>query len=406
MELVENIDFVNKHKTEEKHFSRNRVWNFKNSFLFIASMLNKRCQTEIDNFLSKVFEVPEGKRVSTASAFTQCRDKIRFTAFQDATDLLVNYFYRNFRHKTYHGYRLIAIDGSVYTLPKTQETIDDFGENILSPNGKWVKSKVSFATDVLNNICIKATIGAYKDSEREHAERLIKELGDCNLYIFDRGYFGKNLLKLLSETQNHYCFRVTSNASREVIDFIKSDKTDVIQTIKVENMEIKVRLTKVALDSGETEYLLTSLLSEEQFSVKKLKALYHLRWGVEEQYKDMKHALGCENFVGKKTNSIKQEFFANILTYNLSMMTFKPIIDKVKKKGKHKYQTNKRALLAKLKQCYVRLLYSAQKHYETIEYIIESVASESVPIRLGRKYPRGKSEKVKIKTFRAYVPVI
>lgn len=369
-------------------------------------MLNKRCQTEVDNFLSRVFEVPAGRRIATASAFSQCRDKISFTAFKQAIDLMTRFFYSNFKYETYYGYRLVAVDGSIYTLPKTNETIADFGDNILSPNGKWVKSKVSFATDVLNNICIKATMGAYKDSERVHAESFIKALGDNNLYLFDRGYFGKHLLKDISESKNQFCFRLTSNASREVIDFIKSDAVDVIQLIRVDSVDIKVRLTKVVLDSGETEYLLSSLFDQAKFPVKKLKALYHLRWGVEEQYKDMKHALGCENFIGKKTNSIKQEFFANILTYNLSMMTFKPVIDKVKRKRKHKYQTNKRALLAKVKQCFVELLYDVQYRIEIIGNIINSVASESVPIRLGRKYPRGKTEKVKVKTFRAYVPVV
>ena len=70
-----------------------------------------------------------------------------------------------------------------------------------------------------------------------------------------------------------------------------------------------------------------------------------------------------------------------------------------KKKCKYKYQTNKRALLAKVKQCFVKLFYDTQTLIDTMENIIKTVAMESVPIRLGRKYPRGK-------TFRAYVPVI
>ncbi len=46
--------------------------------------------------------------------------------------------------------------------------------------------------------------------------------------------------------------------------------------IQVGNEQIKVGLTKVLLDIGEIESLMTSLFD------KKLKALYHMRWGVEE----------------------------------------------------------------------------------------------------------------------------
>lgn len=404
-QFLENEEFIFAHKTSPTDFIRKRTWGFKNTFLFICSMLNKRVQSEIDFFFSEINQVPKEIRQATSSSFTQSRAKINFRAFKDGFQQLVGYYYKNYHFKRYYGYRLIAIDGSVFTLPNTKEMVEEFGKNVLSNTGKWIKAQVSFAVDVLNNICIGAEIGAYKAAEKDQASLLFKEMGENNLYLFDRGYFGRQFLKELAATGCGFCFRLQRNACREVIAFIQSNKTDSIEYIEVDGEAIKVRLTKVVLNTGEEEYLMTSLFDSKTFTINKLKALYHLRWGVEEQYKDMKYALCIENFIGKKPNSVKQEFYGNILSYNLSMMLCKPAVDREsnKKKKRLKYKTNKRALLAKIKQCFVKLFYDVIQAEYTIERIIKSISKESVPIRKGRKFVRGKA---KIKTHRAYMSVV
>lgn len=318
------------------------------------------------------------------------------------------YFYSHFRYKKYHGYRLIAIDGSVYTLPRTSDMINEFGENVLSNNRKWIKAQVSFAADVLNNICVNAIIGPYKQAENTQAFALMSGLGRGNLYLFDRGYFSRLFLRDVIRTGCQFCFRVQRNACREFVQFMNSERKDCIDYIDVEGEQVKVRFTKVMLDSGEIEYLISSLFDKEAFTPLKLKRLYHLRWGVEEQYKDMKYAICSENFIGKTPNSIKQEFYANILTYNLSMMLCKSRIDMLSNQGKKKwkYKANKRAILAKIKQCFVRLFFKTTDVCEALFEIIISVAKESVPIRNNRKYERGAAKKVRTKLFRAYVPAV
>ena len=414
LSLIENEEFISTHKTEPKYFTRDRVWNFKTTFLFICSLLNKRSQSEIDGFFSKLYQVPVQIRQVTASAFTQCRAKISFTAFKSVFNSLVRYYYENFSHKTYHGFRLVAVDGSVYTLPRTAKTIKEFGENVLSDNRKWIKAQVSFAADVLNNICIDAVIGPYRQAETSQAMEHFAKLGKDNLYIFDRGYFSRRFLKEVVGTTCQFCFRVQRNACKEIMLFIESDMDDTVGYILVEGQKIKVRLTKIILDTGEEEYLVTSLFDTKVFTVSKLKKLYHLRWGVEEQYKDMKYAICAENFVGKKPNSIKQEFFANILTYNIAMMTCKADIErnsnkpkkKTKQKKKRKYKANKRAILAKVKQCFVDLFYAVEEVGEILKQIIQTVSKESVPIREGRKSERGKTKKAKRKYSNTYVSVV
>lgn len=406
--FLENEEFIMKHKTKAIYFTRNRTWGFKTAFLFISSFLNKRIQTEIDGFFSALYNTPKEVVQATKSSFTQCRDKIKYTAFSSIVWDLVDFFYRNFSYKKYYGFRLVAIDGSVFSLSGTDELINEFGKNVLSENPKWIKAKVSFATDVLNNICIDGKIEKYVESECKLALDHLAKLGANNLYLFDRGYFGRDFLKNVKASGSEFCFRVQKNACSEIIAFIKSSAQDSVEFITCGNHKIEVRLTKVLLDTGELEYLVTSLLDKKRFSIAKLKSLYQLRWGVEEQFKDMKYAICMENFIGKKANSVKQEFYAKILSYNLSMMAFKPTIDKISniEKKKNELKTNKRALIAKVKQCFIHLFYESKKIIEIMENIVLCIVKESVPIRKGRKYVRQKAWKIKRKTPSYYIPVI
>lgn len=185
-------------------------------------MLNKRTQTEIDTFFFKKHNLPEEFRASTTSAFSQCRNKMKYTAFKEIFENLVLHYYQDYATKKYYGYRLIGIDGTVLTIPRNKETIEEFGENVLSSSRTWVKAQVSFATDVINNICLDAVIGAYKESEQKQAQSHLSKLGGDNLYLFDRGYFNRRFLKEVADTNSHFCFRLSKNACSELITFITS----------------------------------------------------------------------------------------------------------------------------------------------------------------------------------------
>ncbi len=276
----------------------------------------------------------------------------------------------------------------------------------MSNNAKWLKSQISFASDVLNNICLDAQMDAYKASERDMAVTHINQLGANNLFLFDRGYFSKKILKTLIDTSNQFCFRVQRKACKEVIDFVKTtDKVDEIVLIN----DTKVRLTKVLLETGEIEYLLSSLLDKEKYSQQALKSLYNKRWKIEEQYKDIKYAISMENFSGKSYEFVKQDFYAKILSYNLSMMLYKDESEKIankpkrnNNKKKYKYAANKRAILSKFKQTFVKVFIKAEKVIELIIDVIHSLAKVSTPIRIGRAFPRRETAKAKVKIIRAY----
>ena len=76
---------------------------------------------------------------------------------------------------------------------------------------------------------------------------------------------------------------------------------------------------RVDLPSG-IEVLITNLMDSDKYDAAVFKSLYHLRWGIEENYKRLKQWLEIENFSGKSALSVQQDFYAKIVASNLTAL--------------------------------------------------------------------------------------
>ncbi len=125
---------------------------------------------------------------------------------------------------------------------------------------------------------------------------------------------------------------------------------------------------------GGVEVLVTNLMDEDAYPAHIFKSLYHLRWGIEENYKRLKQWVEIENFSGKSALSIKQDFYAKILASNLTtLMTIKAqeISDKTTNNLKLNYQINYAQALSKMKHKIVLFIISKK---EVIEQLIKQTA--------------------------------
>ena len=141
-------------------------------------------------------------------------------------------------------------------------------------------------------------------------------------------------------------------------------------------------------------------MDEEAFPAQVFKELYHLRWGVEENYKRLKQWVEIENFSGKSALSVKQDFYAKVLTSNLTAMVANVAqkqVDKTTSYRKHIYQINFSQALCKMKNTVVELfLFSVQKLQDRLDTLIDYMTCTIEPVRNGRRYRRQKSN---TKTF-------
>ena len=137
-----------------------------------------------------------------------------------------------------------------------------------------------------------------------------------------------------------------------------------------------------------TETLITNLDSES-FSVEELKQLYHLRWGIETSFRQLKYTVGLSLFQSKKVEYITQEIFARLTLYNFcELITSHVVIQK--KHRKYIYQINFTAAVHICRQ-FLRGAVSPPQ----VEALIKL---HVVPIRPGRSTPR-KAKNIKFNGF-------
>jgi len=343
-ELIDNPEFVARHKKNSKFFTRKRTLSFQITVLYLINMLKDSVQSELNNFFARMNSSDTNIYCVTNSAFTQARAKLKHSAFIEMDNLQTVFFYNNSEFKTWHGFRLAAVDGSTLRLPSNKKTQKEFGIHSVQKNEqKVVLARISEAFDPLNHITIDARISPYVVSEHAMMIQHLNRLGKGDLAIYDRNYPGFWIYKIHQKKQINFCMRIQlKKRGKFVEDFVESGELDKIVEVKclrpeaklkckelgLDTNSIKCRLIRIELKGGETEVLITSLLDKEKFPYECFQALYHLRWPVEEDYKFLKCRLELANFSGKSTEAIKQDFFAKIFTANLtSILAFEANIE-------------------------------------------------------------------------------
>ena len=123
----------------------------------------------------------------------------------------------------------------------------------------------------------------------------------------DRGYASEKLIKKLSE-KSSFLFRLRRRFNTEI------DMLPIGDHILTLYENIKVRVVKFVLPSGEIETLVTNLfeLDESEF-----KELYFKRWPVEIKFDIVKNKLELPAFGGFTENVILQDFWISMFLANM-----------------------------------------------------------------------------------------
>jgi hypothetical protein len=125
----------------------------------------------LDNFFNVANPDNPPAQVVTKSALSQARKQLSHTAFIDLNRQAVDAYYAAHPElKTWHGFRLCAIDGSQLRVPDEPDIIATFGVNPGKENQQDCPlALVSVYYDVLNHISIDSSINHTAASERDCA---------------------------------------------------------------------------------------------------------------------------------------------------------------------------------------------------------------------------------------------
>ena len=345
-----------------------------------------------------------GGRPVTGSAFTQARYKIKPELFETLCHM-VGEVYEASSKTLWKGYRLLAGDGSTLNLPSSKDIEAYFGVHAISQKGvKRYLARIFFFYDVLNDFVVRGNLSNMEHGEKTLMLQCLETLeADRSILILDRGFGHFCTLKAFMDQQRIFCVRLPCENSnfakralqREEEDFItnwtpSAKERENTRKNGLACASIKVRVVKIRLSSGKTELLVTNLYDQQAIITEDLGELYHLRWGVEEGFKNLKPKMKIEQFGCKKAKGVFQEFYAHIFCMNLVGLTGHVANQQVATRTKHRhlrYKYNWKNAFRFLRGKIVQFL-MVKEIGQLLDQLIAEMVSSIVAIKPGRSFVR------------------
>lgn len=397
-------------KNPDTDFSRRRKLDFRDLLRFLISMQSGT----IGHELLKYFNFSPD--TVSASAFIQQRGKLLIDAFRH----LLLQFNSYFPGKLYRGkYRLTGVDGCEFNIARNPDDADSFHP----PSGKSTKGfnmiHTTSSYDLINNRYLDCVI---QPGRLKNEFRAICDLADRDVcagvpvYIGDRGFSCYNFFAHAKENGIFHVIRTKDINVKRLLDLqtlpdsldtgaeiiltrtqskkkrsrpdldkqyryiSKEVAFDYIEHGSADEYPLSLRIVRVEVAEGKFVNLVTNLPPDD-VSADDLKHWYHLRWGIETSFRDLKHTIGTINFRSKKMEYIEQEIWARLILFNFCAIIAAHVVI-VRKGTKHVYQVNF-AMAIKICHHFVRL-----KEHEPPPDVEALIGNYTLPIRHGRNFAR------------------
>ena len=329
----------------EKDFTRDRKITFEKFINICLQMEGGALQNELLKYFDFSDETP------TKSAFCQQRAKVSKEALQFLFCIFTDALMGIDVPKTFRGYRLVACDGSDINIPYNPEDLETFHQNGDKKGYNQLHLNAFF--DILNGIYIDCVLEPDRKSHERTAFNIMVDRYKSDypaIIMADRGYESYNVLAHLTESGQKFLIRLKDDGSNGILstyEFPYDDNREfdcdlnLVLTWKQTN-EVKanwetytwiskdrfdlfrdgdpfyplsLRILCIEVSPGVYEYLATNL-EREGFPPDIIKDLYHLRWGQETSFRDLKYTIDLVHFHCKKRECIEQEAWARLVIYN------------------------------------------------------------------------------------------
>jgi hypothetical protein len=411
------VDYMDDIRTNSSDFTRSRKTKVEDLFLQMIANKGTSQKNEIHNFYK---DMRKDMNISQ-TAFYNARMKFNPEALvKIMKDLTIEEYKDPQDLVTLNDYFIMAVDGSDFVLPHTDEIIEKYGTCPTENKYGQAKAMASISTyfDCINKLFIDVKINKYRYSEKQSASEHMTEVDNLfpseakYLTIFDRGYGSIKLIDQMMSKNQKFLLRLKSNIFvKEQNELLQAQddkwmeieydrkrtnkhRDDIKFRIKLMNTKYKLRFVRLAFEkeNGEISYntFLTNL-TEDEFNTEDFYELYHLRWDIETSYRSVKSQFKVEDFSGYRDQLIRQDIYAALLVHNTVSMTIAEN-ETVKKypEDRYKYEmkTNRNFALGVLKKDVLELfvLYKNKKAADKARANFErDIVKYSCPVRKERK---------------------
>jgi Transposase DDE domain len=292
---------------------------------------------------------------------------------------------------------------------------------IFAETGKGTKTCMAQALmcfDVLSSYVLASAIDKMETGEKSLFRLLLPTIKVKNaIFILDRGFGNFSICKMLENHKHFYCIRLSTQISSFAKKAMLSAESDFVTLWQPSEMEqsnckkhgqdsnaIKIRVSKIILDTGETELLVSNIFDTDVIDEAAMKQLYFMRWGIEESIKKLKPKMKLEHFGCRKTEGIYQEFYAHIFMLNIVAMLGNEAqqdIDVKVKSRKHAYKYNWQNAYLHVREKIIALVNNTNL-YKIINDLREKIALSIVAVVKDRAFSREKQSSRKPRLFQCY----
>lgn len=349
------------------------------------------------------------KKPVKSPAFSIARYKIKIDFFLELNKIVYEHI-ETLKPKLWKNYRLVAGVGTTLGHPASKDIKNHFGIYETSKGGtNTCIANVCLLYDAESSLVLDTNIGLFTTGEVTMMGKLIDRCTLSNaLILLDRGFGNVAMFKRLYSKKLDFCVRIKTSQSLFAAKVLSNPLNDFITEWKPSESEketckkygfdtsaIKVRVTKVVLNSGEIEVLISSLLDQIAVCESDMKELYHKSWIIEEGIKKLKPKMKLEQFGCRRHEGIYQEFYSHVLMMNISTLIAnqsEEYITLKTTKRKHKYKYNWQNSFLFFKNEFVNLFYKGAFE-ETLQLVLSQIKESVIAIIPNRNFERHRDKR-------------
>jgi hypothetical protein len=324
------------------------------------------------------------------------------------------------------GHRVLGVDGTRWNVPDTPQNREHFGCATNQIEGFCcAQAQGSILYDVLGDVGLNAVLEPITSEKAllfaHHLPFTQKSDGTQkgDVLVMDRLYCDYSVLAFLAGNGREFVVRAPRSSFRAVRAFWQSSERQKIVTVGVtpdqkkwveENglpTQLRLRLVKITLDTGQEEVLVTSLCDAKRYPAEELAQVYAWRWRVESYIDRLKNIFEVERLASVRREHLKQDFYGVMFLATLESVLVRPAQHALGRQSqqrgtRYEQQVNRAVSYSALLDHTLVLLTDRGKSPERVLQDLERLfRTNPVPKRKGRSFPREKpSPSQKLRFYR------
>jgi hypothetical protein len=353
----------------------------------------------------------------TEEAFVQARQRMPLAYWMALLSLLAGRFQQaHSQHLNFHGFRLLAMDGTMLALANDQRLRDHFGR---PQNGRRKKALPQARMVMLTlpgvRIPIAYELAPLGNSELELAQRLMHHVRPNDLLLMDRGFISYGLFWEIQQRGAYFGTRLKKGIKYkklkqlgpqdQLVEWTPKDSRGRWKTLP---RSIRLRVIHYQIKGFRSQAIVTNALDSKRLSRDhwvrmaidcddqgKLKpGLYHRRWEIETTYFELKVTLKLKSLRSRTPASLQYEVAGRVVYYLLVRWL---IVQAAEKHGLDPLRISFTEAVRELEQMRGALLTSSPTWVARmlLPRLLDRIAAHLVPSRPGRHYPRPNDTKAK-----------